>query len=125
MTEQLRFNFDEPKIKTENQELDNLPEEKMVEIVSKATGIPFKYKDDLSGYEYEIKKKVRFNIKYSNFNMKDDHSRFISCDAMLQYGSYYGCGSPIGTVDGAIEFFKEWWEKLGVSEYLKKKGKKK
>ena len=92
MTEQLRFNFDEPKIKTENPELDNLPEKNMVEIVSKATGIPFKYKDDLFGYEYEIKKKVKFNIKYGNFSMTDDHSRFIACDAARQYGDYSGVG---------------------------------
>jgi len=124
MTEQLRFNFDEPKIKTENPELDNLPEEKMVEIISKATGIPFKYKDDLFGYEYEIKKKVKFNIKYSNFTMTDDHSRFIDCDAARQYGDYSGVGSPIRTVDGAIEFFKEMWKRYAKPE-LEKKGKKK
>lgn len=121
MTEQLRFNFDEPKIKTENPELDNLPEEKMVEIVSKETGIPFKRKDDY--YVYEIKKKVKFDVKYSNFSMTDNHSRFIACGAGRQYGDYSGVGCPIETVDGAIEFFKKMWKRYAEPEL--KKGKKK
>ena len=101
------FNFDEPEIKTDNPALDNLPEEKMVEIVSKATGIPFKYKDKLFGYVYEVKKKIRYDIKYSNFNMTDDHSRFISCGWDKLYGDYQGCGNPVRTVEEAIKFFNK------------------
>lgn len=98
------FNFDEPEIKTDNLALDNLPEKKMVEIVSKATGIPFEYKDELFGYVYE-KDKVRYEIKYSNFNMTDDHGRFISCGWCKLYGNYEGVDNPVRTVEEAIKFF--------------------
>ena len=87
---------------SEERSLDNIPEAEMVQEISDATGIDFKYKDELWGYVAK-KGKYHFNVRYSNYSMRDNKSRFISCG----YGSNKeGAGSPCDTVKRAIEFFK-------------------
>ena len=83
--------------------LDDIPEEDMVHMVSDATGLDFKYRDESWGWEAK-KGKYIARIQYQNYDLKDNQSRFIGCDwASIHEGS----SSPCDSVDEAINFFKK------------------
>lgn len=92
------FDFIKPEIK--EVDLESFPEEEMVQHIKSATGIPFTYRDDLTGYEAKIKK-MRYTVKYSRY--WDGNKRFISCG----YGNNIGGSrSPCDSIEEAIAFFK-------------------
>lgn len=86
-------------------DLDSLQEEEMVSIVGGAIGVEFVNKGDVWKWEARPNKKARLNIGYSNYTMRGNNSRFISCG--YEYGNG-GAGSPCDTIDEAIEFFRRY-----------------
>jgi len=88
-------------------DLDAMSEADMVQAVKEATGIDFKFKDDLWGYVANIGK-VQFEVKYSNYSI-DDHRRFIS----VGYGTKTsGVSGPCDSLQEAIQFFKRALERM-------------
>lgn len=82
--------------------LDNMSEPDMVEAVKQATGIDFKYRDDLWGYVAKIKD-IQYTVHFSNYTMLDNNDRFISCG----YGNNKGgAASPCDSLEEAVQFFK-------------------
>lgn len=102
--------FDFMPAPTTEKSLEDYEEKEMVQIVSQATGIDFRYKDDLYGWVWN-KGKVSFGVKFGRFSV-DDHARFIGCDWTDKRGGYSGCSSPCRSIDEAIKFFKKFKERL-------------
>lgn len=91
------------------EDLENMDEEYMVERVSLATGINFKYSDEIFGYTAKVGK-TDFDVKFSRFNMSDNKNRFIMCGWTDREDGYNGQGRPCESLDDAILFFRK---KLG------------
>ena len=108
-TQMTIFDFLQPNISDANN-LDNLPEAEMVKMIMAATGLDFEYRDDF--WRYEAKRKgVKYEVGYSNYQLDDNHKRFISCG----YGNNKGgSGSPCDTVQEAISFFQRALARGGV-----------
>lgn len=85
-------------------DINSMDEEEMVRRVGDATGLDFKYRDNLFGWEHKSKG-VRFNIHYSNYHPGiNDGRRFISCG--FDYGNG-GRSGPMDSLEEAITFFKK------------------
>ena len=91
------------------EDLENMDEEYMVERVSLATGINFKYRDEIFGYTAKVNK-TDFDVKFGRFNMSDNKNRFIMCGWSDRGNIYEGQARPCESLDEAILFFRR---KLG------------
>ena len=90
-------------------------EAEMVKIISKKTGLKFEYVDALWGWVAKTKY-CKFTLKYRNYNMTDNHNRFISCGYDYHKGkSMGGSGGPCDSIDDAVRFFKR-----GIAEWVQK-----
>ena len=91
------------------EDLDDIPEETMVERIGAALGIKFNYEDDLWGWTYRQKKKV-LSVHYSNYSF-GDFRRFISVSADCQMG---GCSGPMDSIEEAIRFARSGAASIGM-----------
>lgn len=89
-------------------DINDLPENEMVDIVGRTTGLNFKYDDYLTQYVAK-KGELTFTLKYSNYRI-DDQRRFISSGwsrKMLE-----GAGIPADSIEEAVEFFNSAKERF-------------
>lgn len=91
-------------LKPDARDIDKLPENEMVSVISNATGIPFKWSDGSGEYQAKIGK-CNYRVRYGNYNLPDDKARYISCGYSMQTGDMRGAGAPCNSLDGAIKFF--------------------
>lgn len=95
------FDFMQPE--TESRSLDEIPEVEMIQMIHNATGLDFKYRDELFGYQAKMGGRV-YSCRYSNYDGSvHGGARHIACgwDSKNQ-----GCGAPRDSVEDAIDFFK-------------------
>ena len=97
--------------------LEDLPEEDMIHMLENATGINFKkvvftsrYYPDV--YEYEYKRgQLRIAVKYENYDLEDNHDRFIDVMCSLKFHSM-GFGGPCDTIDEAVKYIRKGLDTL-------------
>ena len=84
-------------------DINNMTEEDMVRKIHEATGLNFRYRDSMFGWEAK-EGKVRYNVKYSNYNESIHNGRrHISCGWQTKME---GCGVPRDSLEEAIDFLK-------------------
>lgn len=91
------------------QDLDDIPEEDMVEQIGAALGIKFKYEDDFWGWCYR-QKKMSLRVHYSHYSF-GDHRKFISVSADCPMG---GSSGPMDTIEEAIRFARSGAKNIGM-----------
>ena len=87
------------------EDLENLPENEMVNIMRKATGLDFQYDSTLNGNKWYVAKRngAKYTLHYGRF-VVDDFAKFISCGYQYKLG---GSNSPCRTIEEAIKFFQK------------------
>lgn len=97
------------------EELDDIPEQDMVERIGAALGIKFEYKDEFWGWYYKQKGKT-LRLQYSNYAFGDER-RFISVSAEFKNG---GSSGPMDSIEEAINFARSSAENIGMVLGVKK-----
>lgn len=101
MDEQMSiFDFIEPPAT----DLETLSESDMIEIISKSTGLDFKFNSFYSDYRCNYKG-IEFTCHYSHYTVPP-YTRFISCGYWNRQ-EQCGSGGPYDSLDAAIKFFNK------------------
>lgn len=90
-------------------DLDDVPEENMVEQIATALGVKFEYEDEFWGWCYR-QKKLCLRVNYSHYSF-GDFRKFISVDASCPTG---GSSGPMDSIEEAISFAKTAAENIGM-----------
>lgn len=81
--------------------------EQIARYISDRTGLEFKQDKDLGDFRVVINK-IEFSVHKSAYTYKGAEGvPFISCGVQQNYGHYQGVGSPIDSLESAVEFFRK------------------
>lgn len=84
--------------------IDATPEDEMVKLIGYALGIVFKYNGHLEQYEH-VQRKLKLTVQYSNYDLEDNHDRFISC-GWDNSKTHSGGGRPCDSMEEAVKYLR-------------------
>lgn len=82
-------------------DINHIPEEEAARIVGEALGLVFHYNSQFRTWETHTGK-MRLSLNYGNFNLPDNHERFLGAMWSLKTS---GGGRPCSGIGEAIEWF--------------------
>ena len=86
-------------------DIKTISEAEAVRIVGDAIGVKFAWSEVFDVWIAQ-KGKLRLNLKYSNFNLPDNHDLFLSAGYDRRNPCCEGGGSPCTSIEEAIKYLK-------------------
>lgn len=89
--------------------IEDVTEEELAQIIGDALGVRFVYMEFFDNWQAKTKK-MRLDFEISNYQLADNHNKFIGCGYTLGTS---GGGAPRDSVEDAIKWFKMILEREG------------
>ena len=94
-------------LKPESTDIESMTDEQIAKIIGDAIGVTFKHNGWLNVYSYKTRK-YEFQIYQGHYSVDTKTNKkgdaYISCNYSCNTS---GCGSPIDTIENAIDFFRK------------------